>query len=124
MVSAKSGMRPASPAHLPLGHTEVRSDLLDAWLHDGYEEPVMFDAIWGELLYARAVLERVANVDFSHALADLYCASYRWHLACSSADLSSTTRHRIAASKAMDEVRNVQRLADEEADIFELRWCS
>lgn len=102
----------------------VRSELLDAWLHEDHQDPTTLDTIWADLQHARQMLDRVDDEDFSHALADLYCAAYRWHLACTSPTLSSDARHRQAEASAMDEVRSNNRLMQPATPGFTLRWCS
>ena len=120
IVDMQQTPSPSTPSH-----TMVSSDLLSAWLDDDRHPPATLDEIWGDLQHARQALELVADKDFSHALADLYCAAYSWHLACTSPSLSKEARHRQAATSAMDEVRTVERLSpSEESEPFMFRWCS
>ncbi|MEO1268511.1 MAG: hypothetical protein AAFX99_10465, partial [Myxococcota bacterium] len=95
------------------------------WVSSWSQAPSTRDAIWVDLQYARDVLEQVVPDDFSHALADLYCASYRWHLACTSPALSNTSRHREAEASAMDEVRSACRSKNlSGSTIPAFKWCS
>ena len=82
----------------------VSPELLDAWLFEPTGEMRSFEDVWVDLKRARMMVLCVAHEDRHHALVDLYCASYRWHLACANPMLPPTTRHHKAMIAAVAEV--------------------
>lgn len=83
----------------------VREDVLNAWLEEHADYPVTLDMIWDEVLHARRTLDHIRPKDRPYALADLYCAAYRWALANAQPNLSEAARHRHASQQALAEVR-------------------
>jgi hypothetical protein len=87
----------------------VAPELLDAWLFSPNGDPRPFDEVWADLEQARATAIVVEPHDLEPALADLYCAAYRWHLVCASRELDAHSCHRLAMIAAVTEVHTTQR---------------
>lgn len=84
--------------------THISAELLDAWLFDPHGGVRPFDDVWSDLKRARMMADCVDAEDLHHALLDLYCACYRWHLACANPALPPKMRHRQAMIAAVAEV--------------------
>ena len=82
----------------------ISPDLLDAWLFEPDGAVRSFDDVWADLKRARMMVHCVEAEDIRHALLDLYCAAYRWHLACANPGLPARVRHRQAMIAAVAEV--------------------
>ncbi len=82
----------------------ISPELLDAWLFDPHGGVRPFEDVWTDLKRARMMVQCVDSDDIQHALLDLYCACYRWHLACANAALPPRLRHRQAMIAAVAEV--------------------
>ncbi len=90
----------------------ISAELLDAWLFEPDGGGLRsFDDVWVDLKRARMMILCVDPRDAQHAMLDLYCASYRWHLACANPTLSAADRHHQAMICAVAEVHATEQSA-------------
>ncbi len=85
--------------------THVPEGLLEEWFCDEKGQERSLDEVWIDLERTRDLAFRVAAEDLPHALADLYCAAYRWHLACAHPRMGQQACQQLAMVAAVSEVR-------------------